>query len=77
MVGWNYPKRGNLHDLILESHLHPFTCLSTLSAVDKKNLRNQGLILCKEINLKVLREAGIVAVHADEVMKEIGQLCGN
>lgn len=76
MVGWNYPARGNLHDLITESHLHPFTCLSTLSDVDKKNLRKNGLILCKEITPTILKNIGFDTEKISKVQQEISDVCG-
>lgn len=76
MVGWNYPARGNLHDLITESHLHPFTCLSTLSETDKKNLRKEGLVLCKEITPVALKSIGLDNEKIGKVQQEISEVCG-
>ncbi len=76
MVGWNYPAQGNLHDIITESKLHPFTCLATLSNVHKKNLLERGVILCKEITPKILQENGIDEAGITAVMGEIGEVCG-
>ena len=53
LVGWNYPKAGNLQDLIEDAGLHPITCLSSLSEHHKKTLLSQGVVLCK-----TLREDG-------------------
>ncbi|HEY0221060.1 MAG TPA: ATP cone domain-containing protein [Candidatus Paceibacterota bacterium] len=49
MVGWNYPPEGNLHDMILESKLHPITCLVSLNSREKKVLLDQGIVLCKSV----------------------------
>jgi hypothetical protein len=49
MVGWNFPPKGNLHDMILEAKLHPVTCLSTLNGREKKALLEQGVVLCKTL----------------------------
>lgn len=76
MIGWNYPARGNLRDLIIESRLHPFTCLSTLSNVDKKSLLKEGVILCKEITPTVLKNIGLDAEKISKVRAEITQICG-
>ncbi|OHA20787.1 MAG: hypothetical protein A2849_02815, partial [Candidatus Taylorbacteria bacterium RIFCSPHIGHO2_01_FULL_51_15] len=45
LIGWNYPRSGNLHDLIEGEQLHPITCLSTLSSVEKKGLLDKGVVL--------------------------------
>ncbi len=76
MIGWNYPARGNLHDLITESHLHPFTCLATLSDVDKKSLLREGIVLCKEITPRVLKNIGLDQAKIAAVAEEINNVCG-
>lgn len=76
MIGWNYPARGNLHDLITESHLHPFTCLTTLSEVDKKNLLELNVILCKDITPEVLKGIGLSADKISAIRSEVNQVCG-
>jgi hypothetical protein len=75
MIGWNYPPQGNLHDIIVSSKLHPFTCLANLSNVYKKNLLERGVILCKDITPKILQEAGMDGAGIDAVMHEIGDVC--
>jgi hypothetical protein len=76
MIGWNYPHEGNLHDLIEEARLHPFTCLSTISNVHKKNLLNEGIVLCREVNPAILKRVGISDEGVNAVMTEVGQICG-
>ena len=49
LVGWNYPRKGNLADLIEETGLHPITCLTTLSTGEKKQLMERGVVLCRSI----------------------------
>src|SRR3989338_7792844 len=48
LVGWNYPERGNLHDLIATAGIHPITCLTTLSFGEKQTLMEQGIVLCED-----------------------------
>ncbi|PIP55707.1 MAG: ATPase [Candidatus Zambryskibacteria bacterium CG_4_9_14_3_um_filter_42_9] len=49
MIGWNYPEKGNLQDMVEEEGLHPITCLSSLSAGDKKMLLEKRVVLCSTI----------------------------
>lgn len=49
MIGWNYPEKGNLQDMIEEEGLHPITCLSSLSAADKTLLLEKGIVFCPSI----------------------------
>lgn len=78
MVGWNYPKQGNLEHIIEELHLHPFTCLASLSNVHKKVLLERGVILCRDISRAphLLKEIGLDAAKSAEVLSEIVLVCG-
>lgn len=49
MIGWNYPKKGNLQNLIEEAGFHPLTVLSTLSKAERFILLHNGLVLVKHV----------------------------
>ena len=78
MMGWNYPKKGNLQDIIEELHLHPFTCLESITNEQKKNLLNKGIVLCMDIynNQSILNEIGIKDNNAIKIIDEIKLICG-
>ena len=78
MIGWNYPIKGNLHDIIEELHLHPFTCLVSLSNIHKKSLLSHGVVLCTDIlnNPHYLKEIGMNPMEIENVIKEIHEVCG-
>lgn len=78
MMGWNYPKTGNLQDVIEELRLHPFTCLFTLSNVYKKALLEKGIILCRDLiaHPEVFKEIGMPIKEAEIVLKEARKVCG-
>lgn len=78
MVGWNYPEKGSLHELIIENKLHPITCLTTLSHQEKKDLIVRDLLLCSEIinQRSMLISAGLTAAHAELVIKEARAVIG-
>ncbi len=44
LIGWGYPKEGNLQDLIEETGLHPITVLNTLRLEEQRELMALGLI---------------------------------
>ena len=75
MIGWNHPSHGNLHDLIEEHRLHPFTALSTLSAHDKKNLLKYGALLCRDIKPEMLKAIGCDDEKIAQVMTEVALIC--
>jgi Restriction endonuclease len=76
MIGWNYPSKGNLQDMIEDGDLHPLTCLSTLSGSQKNSLLSRGIVLCK--NLKedesLLRSIGLNKEKSEKVLDEIANL---
>jgi hypothetical protein len=76
MIGWNYPPVGNLHDMILESKLHPLTCLVNLNGHEKKELLKAGVVLCKSLEEKpeLLAMIGVSEEKAGEVLDEIKNL---
>jgi len=78
LIGWNYPKVGNLHDMIDDANLHPITCLSSLSGAEKRALMEKGLILCQNVRNSeaVLRGAGLNKETIDKAVKESNLLCG-
>lgn len=76
MIGWNYPPVGNLHDMILESKLHPLTCLLSLNGREKKELLDKGVVLCKSIleNPDMLYALSFNKSKIDRVLMEIETL---
>jgi Holliday junction resolvase-like predicted endonuclease len=76
-IGWNYPLNASLQDLIEDSGLHPITCLTTLDSTQKRQLVDQGIILCKEIsnNPDILSPIGIDQNNIKLIIQEIHQLC--
>lgn len=76
MIGWNYPAKGNLNDLILEARLHPFTALGSLSLTQKHALLGMGVLLCKEIRPELLHAVGMTDDKIQDVLGEVSMICG-
>lgn len=76
-IGWNYPAQGSLQNLIEKSGLHPLTCLTTLSRFQKRQLLDQGLILCRDISRSenALKSIGINKSKMGQIVEEIDKLC--
>ncbi len=76
LVGWNYPSKGNLEDLVTETKLHPLTSLVSLTPTEKKTLLDQGLILCKHVleHKSELSKYGINKEKIPQVFEEIHNL---
>lgn len=77
LVSWDYPRRGNLNDLIEEAGVHPITCLTTLSGREKLMLLTQGIVLCRDIvrGRGMLASIGISEVKINQVLTEARALC--
>jgi hypothetical protein len=73
LVGWNYPEKGNLQDLIEEAHLHPITCLTSSTPSDERLLIEAGIVLCKQAqeNPDILRQAGFSEEKIAQMLAEI------
>lgn len=78
LVGWNYPEKGNLQDLIEESRLHPITCLESITPSDEKLLMQSGIVLCKQAfdNRDIVKQAGLSDDKIAKMIEEI-QLISN
>ncbi|MEK7596764.1 MAG: restriction endonuclease [Patescibacteria group bacterium] len=78
LVGWNYPRQGNLEDLVNEAGLHPLTSLTTLSQSEKKALLDAGLVLCKHVRERQfdLPSYGIDKAKVRQILDEVDTLCG-
>lgn len=76
MIGWNYPDKGNLHDLIEETKLHPLTCLTTLSGREKKFLLEKEIVTCKSLKMKseVLMDMKLNEGRIKRILKEIDEI---
>lgn len=76
MIGWNYPANGNLHHMIEGAGLHPITAISSLSSAEKKELINQGKVLCRSVNSEsALKSAGIHVEKIPGILEEIKIVC--
>lgn len=73
MIGWNYPEKGNLQDMVESERLHPLTCLTSLSSSDKKILLDERIVLCSEIkkNPSILNQFLGKSFDAKPVISEI------
>ncbi len=76
LIGWNYPEKGNLQDMIESEKLHPITCLLSLSSDEKRKLLIAGVVLCSSVkkNPEVLRRLLGQSFDTTAVLTEINEL---
>ncbi|MEI7463097.1 MAG: ATP cone domain-containing protein [Candidatus Taylorbacteria bacterium] len=72
LVGWNYPPKGNLHEIIEQNGLHPITCITTLTHQEKKDLVARDILVCIDLVGKptVLNDIGIKADRTESILTE-------
>lgn len=76
LIGWNYPEKGNLQNLIEDSGLHPVTSITTFSGSQKKSLLDRGIVLCEDLvkDPSIFRSLGLNDEKAKAVLSEIKAL---
>jgi len=78
LLGWSYPKEGNLADIIRETGLYPITVLTSLTQKEEASLLANQVTLCRDIvkDPEVLTRAGIPKKKHNEIVSESTALCG-
>lgn len=77
LLGWDYPLKDGLKDIIDKLGLYPITCLTTLTKKEKQFLLDKKIVLCKEINGNehYLINAGVNQTRIKTITREVHQLC--
>ena len=76
LIGWSYPEKGNLQDMIESSSIHPVTCLTSINHSEEQLLIEQGNILCHNVTEESLKKAGISGKEkVDTILSEVKILC--
>ena len=72
MLGWNYPARDNLHEIIEKNALHPITCITTITHQQKKDLIGRNILTCTDLirEPQVLDQVGVRGEDATKVIQE-------
>jgi hypothetical protein len=79
LLGWDYPTKKSLSNLIDKSGLYPITCLTTLTNKEKENVLAEGVVLCSSLlqNETLLGKVGIAQSRIASIMADIKSLCKN
>ena len=77
MIGWGYPAKGNVEDLIEEAKLYPLSTLTSLTHKEKELLYKNDIVLCRSIvgDPNILEQAGVVGTKVDAIVAEANRLC--
>lgn len=76
LIGWSYPAKGNLFDMIVESGSYPITALTSLKKAEKKLLIDRGIVACDMLPAEraVLRDIGLTPERIGEALAESATL---
>ena len=76
LIGWDYPARRGLMQMIEEARVHPITALTTLAESEKRRLMEHNIVLCKNVQSPhLLEEYGVKPSRIPSVLEEVRQLC--
>ena len=74
MTGWNYPKKENLQDLVMEKKLYPVTVLPSVSKGELDIFARSGIILARDLLSFSVdsfeKELGIQKQKAEKILGE-------
>lgn len=76
LIGWDYPQRGSLKELVETTRLFPVTAISGLNKKHKQILIDNNFILCSEVaaNSKALDLLNLSPRHLKALKTEIEEL---
>lgn len=76
LIGWDYPKKGNLRDWIDQAGYHPVTSLNSITKRIKQKLMAENVILCREVesNQHILQQLGLKQNVINKVVKEAKEI---
>ncbi len=79
LLGWNYPVKDSLHEIIEKTGLQPITCLTTLNHQQKKDIIGRGMLACADIieAPESLREIGIKPENIEAIVNEAKLIIGS
>lgn len=77
MISFDYPKHGNLYDMMDETGLHPLTCLESLTKVHKEELMNNGVVTCSDLmkDEMILDSLKLNGSKRKKLLDEIQSVC--
>jgi hypothetical protein len=77
LFGWDYPKKDSLKKRIDSSGLHPLTCLTSLTALEKQKLLEKEIVLSADLikHPEFLQDINIPSQRHKNIINEARQLC--
>jgi hypothetical protein len=78
LIGWNYPAKGSLREMVDKANLHPVTCLTHLTRQEKNRLLERSIVLSKTLTQpgRWAEFLHLSSERKEKVMQEARSLCG-
>lgn len=78
LIGWNYPGRGNLEDMIIEKKMYPVTVLPAVSSFEVEKFAARNMILARDLlpfsEEQLIDEFGVPPEIARKILEEVNEL---
>jgi len=77
LIGWDYPRKASLKEMIEEAGLFPITVITGLNTKQKQNLLGMGILLCSELcrNPGILSQLQLDKKQQQKIIEEANDLC--
>ncbi|GAP44617.1 MULTISPECIES: restriction endonuclease [Lentimicrobium] len=77
LIGWNYPRRGSLKELVQQTGNFPITVITGLNKKQKQQLIDKGVVLCSGLCEKpeLLNSLSLTAKARNKIIHEVRTLC--
>ncbi len=77
LLGWSYPQKNNLQELIDKLGIHPITALVSLSRQQKRAFIKEGFVLCRDAqkHTALLKKLGFTPYQINKLVKESEAVC--
>ncbi len=77
LLGWSYPAKDSLSELIDRLQLHPITAVTSLSRSQKRACIKNNLVLCNDVphNTALFKQLGFSDAQVEKLIRECKLIC--
>ena len=77
LQGWDYPEGEGLKEIIEREKLYPVTILSNLTKKEKRNLMEQGVVVCSQLmeDMMLIDQLQPSKRKYNALKKELNEIC--
>jgi Holliday junction resolvase-like predicted endonuclease len=77
LIGWDFPRKGSLKEMIENSGLFPVTVITSLNVKQKQQLLEKNIVLCSDLcaNPGLLAQLNLDQKNLAKVTDELNDIC--